>query len=140
MTEFDKKSTSINTNLDINNTNESTYLNNISYINDNEMILAKDKKIHELKENLINGDMNDILKNITENKEDLIQVDDDKTSFQITTTENQKLNKNNNISTINFGTCESKLKKVYQINETLPLIIFKVDYFSSDLLIPIVGY
>ena len=140
MTEFDKKSTSINTNLDINNTNESTYLNNISYINDNEMILAKDKKIHELKENLINGDMNGILKNITENKEDLIQVDDDKTSFQITTTENQKLNKNNNISTINFGACENKLKKVYQINETLPLIIFKIDYYPPDLLIPIVGY
>ena len=140
MTDFDKKISSIVTNLDIYDTKKSTYLNKICYINDNEMILAKDKKIHELKENLINGDMNDILKNITENKEDLIQVDDDKTSFQITTTENQKLNKNNNISTINFGACENKLKKVYQINETLPLIIFKIDYYPPDLLIPIVGY
>ena len=73
MTDFDKKISSIITNLDINNTNESTYLNNISYINDNEMILAKDKKIYELKENLINGDLDDILKNITENKEDLFK-------------------------------------------------------------------
>jgi len=138
--EFDDKISSIATNLDINVINESIYLINISYINDNEMILAKNKKINELKENIMNGDMNDILNNITENKEDLIQEDEDKTTFQITTTENQKLNKNNNRSTINFGTCENKLKKVYQINETLPLIIFKIDYYPSDLLIPIIAY
>ena len=89
MTEFDKKISSKITNLDINDTNESTYLNKICYINDDEITLAKDKKIYELKEKLINGDMNDILKNITENKEDLIQVDEDKTSFQITTISNK---------------------------------------------------
>ena len=120
--------------------NESKYFNNESHLVHDEIIIAKDKKISELKENIMNGDLDDILKNITDNKEDFIQKDEDNTMLQITTTENQRSNPNTNISTINFGTCESKLKKVYQINETLPLIIFKVDYFSSDLLIPIVGY
>ena len=55
----------------------------------------------------------------------------------MTTSDNQK---NNNISTINLGDCEAKLKKVYGINESLPLIIFKIDYFSPDTLIPIIGY
>ena len=33
-----------------------------------------------------------------------------------------------------------KLKDKYGINETLPLIILKIDYYSSDTLIPIIGY
>ena len=33
-----------------------------------------------------------------------------------------------------------KLKKIYDIDDCLPLIIFKIDYYSDDTLIPIVGY
>ena len=88
----------------------------------------------------MNGDMDELLENITKNNKDFIQKDEENTTFQITTTDNQKNYKNNNISRINFGTCEDKLKKIYNINETLPLIIFKIDYYSSDLLIPIIGY
>ena len=33
-----------------------------------------------------------------------------------------------------------KLKKIYDIDDFLPLIIFKIDYYSDDTLIPIVGY
>ena len=36
--------------------------------------------------------------------------------------------------------CENILKDVYNINKSLPLIIFKVDYQYPDLLIPIIGY
>ena len=32
------------------------------------------------------------------------------------------------------------MKKEYKINDNLPLIIFKIDYFSPDTLIPIIGY
>ena len=135
-------STQINIDIKSSNiiSNESKSLYNESYLVYDEIIMAKDKKISELKENIMSGDLDDILKNITENNEDFIQKDEDNTLFQITTTENQKSNKNNNISTINFGTCENKLRKVYQINETLPLIIFKIDYYPSDLLIPIIAY
>ena len=44
------------------------------------------------------------------------------------------------MSTIDLGDCEDKLKSVYGIDPSLPLIIFKIDYFSKDSLIPIIGY
>ena len=72
-------------------------------------------------------------------KKDLVIQNYD-TIYQITSTYNQKNNKNNNISTIILGKCEQKLKKEYHIDENLPLIIFKMDYFKSDSLIPIIGY
>ena len=58
----------------------------------------------------------------------------------MTTTENQKNNSNKNVSTIDLGDCEQKLKRAYDIDQSLPLIIFKIDYFSPDSLIPIIGY
>ena len=58
----------------------------------------------------------------------------------MTTTYNQKNNTYKNLSTINLGDCEKKLKDAYKIDEFLPLIIFKIDYFSPDSLIPIIGY
>ena len=33
-----------------------------------------------------------------------------------------------------------KIKDTYKIDQSLPLIIFKIDYFSPDTLIPIIGY
>ena len=60
--------------------------------------------------------------------------------YQMTTSEFQKNNTNKNISTINLGDCETKLKKEYKIDPSLPLIIFKIDYFSPDTSIPIIGY
>ena len=59
--------------------------------------------------------------------------------YQITTTENQK-NEYNNISTLNLGDCEDKLKEIYGIDKNLSLIILKVDYFKQGLLIPVIGY
>ena len=76
---------------------------------------------------------------ITENKEDIISKKDN-VQFQMTTSDNQKKNSNKNVSTIDLGDCETKLKNIYGINQSLPLIIFKIDYFSPDSLIPIIGY
>ena len=47
---------------------------------------------------------------------------------------------NKNISTIDLGSCEKRLKYIYEIDQSLPLIIFKIDYFSPDTKIPIIGY
>ena len=56
----------------------------------------------------------------------------------MTTSYNQKNNTNKNISTLDLGDCERKLKNIYGIDPSLPLIIFKIDYYSSDTIIPIV--
>ena len=44
------------------------------------------------------------------------------------------------MSSIDLGECETKLREIYEINETLPLLIYKMDYPSKDSLIPIIGY
>ena len=52
-------------------------------------------------------------------------------TFQITTTERQKNNPYNIISSIDLGKCEEILKKIYKINE--PLIILKLDIRRDDI-------
>ena len=101
-----------------------------------EIKLEEEKNINNYRELIIKSD---IIENITKTKNDLIRKENNIT-YLITTSENQKNNKNNNISTINLGTCEKILRDKYQINEALPLIIFKIDYFPPDTLIPIIGY
>ena len=76
--------------------------------------------------NLINGGNNNLLRR------------DDNIIYEITTTNNK--NKTENISTVNLGNCENILKGIYNIDENLPLIIFKVEYFMEGLLIPVIGY
>ena len=78
--------------------------------------------------------------NASENK-DIVKKDKNKNiQYQLTTSENQKNSTNNNVSTIDLGTCEEKLKTEYNIDPSLPLIIFKIDYFPQDSLIPVIGY
>ena len=96
----------------------------------------EDKNIKILQEFITN---NKTIENIIKNKQDFVQQKDNIT-YQITTSENQKNKTNNNISTINLESCENKLRDIYKINETLPLIIFKIDYYPPDTLIPIVIY
>ena len=83
--------------------------------------------------------MDSLLTNITKKKEDILIKTND-TIYQITTTENQKNNTNKNISTIDLGECENILKDKYNINKTLSLIIFKVDYYKEGSLIPVICY
>ena len=77
--------------------------------------------------------------NVSDNKEDIISTKGN-VQFQMTTSDNQKNNSNKNMSTVDLGDCENELKRVYDIDKSLPLIIFKIDYFSPDSLIPIIGY
>ena len=60
--------------------------------------------------------------------------------FQITSHETQKNNVNPNISDIDLGDCEDKLKSVYQLNKSDQLIILKTDIKSKDLVHTYVQY
>ena len=75
----------------------------------------------------------------TGNKKDLI-INDEKIIYQISTTDNQKYNIYDNISSINLDECEIKLREYYNISEKEPLLIFKIDAFEKGLLIPRVVY
>ena len=74
-----------------------------------------------------------------QNKADYIRKINNVT-YQITTTDNQRNNKNYTISSIDLEDCEETLRYKYNINQSFPLIIFKIDYKSPDTLIPIIGY
>ena len=105
-----------------NNNNKDNIIKNIT--NDIE-----NRLLYSLISNVIGGEKKDVI------------INDNETIYQITSTENQKNNKNNkNISTVILGECEKILKDKYKINENQPLIIFKIDYFKEDSLIPIIGY
>jgi len=95
--------------------------------------------IENIRNDIVNGSLNSIISDILAGKEDYI-IKDDNLIYQITSTDNQQNNENNNISTIILGECEKILKKKYNISEDSPLIIFKIDYYPKDSLIPIIGY
>ena len=46
----------------------------------------------------------------------------------------------NNVSGINLGDCENKLKKEYNIEPNLPLVILKIDNYINYSLVPVVIY
>jgi len=127
-----------------NKSNEiSQNFSSINFFKDNKIMnnedLNNDKIIELIKNDLLNGSLNSLLENVTKLKQDLI-VENNDIIFQITTTENQKNKNYSNISNINLGLCEDRLKTIYGIDKNLSLIILKIDYFMSGLLIPVIGY
>ena len=62
---------------------------------------------------------------IENGKDDIIETD--KMKIFITTSENQNKNIDNNISTINLGECEKKLRKYYNISKNNKLYMKKID-------------
>ena len=99
----------------------------------------KDIIITDIVDNIISGNLNSILSNVTENNEDYYIKEDD-VIFQITTSDNQNNKEYNNISNIQLGECEDELKRIYKISKNESLIILKIDYFMPGLLIPVIGY
>ena len=101
------------------------YDNNITKEN------AAQNEIDNIRKNLLNGDLS--------SEDNIFQIGN--ATIQITNTEMQKNNSNKNMSTIDLGECENVLREKHNLkNTTLPLLIFKVDYYPNDSLIPIIGY
>ena len=90
------------------------------------MALPEDILLKTLQDNITNGKMNDIINNIIDTKKDHL-ITEGNTLYQLTTSENQQLTMDNDISTLDLRGCEDILKKKYNINDTLPLIN-KKDY------------
>ena len=109
------------------------------YIANGENIINKDDIIKNIREDIIKHNLDKIISKVVEKKEDQL-IREDNTFFQITTSENQNNNNYTNISTIKLGDCEKILKDKYGIEENETLIILKIDYNITGLLIPIIGY
>ena len=111
------------------------FFNNICDIRNNNNY-AKDIMIKTIEIDLENKELNILLE---KDNKDIIKYEKD-TLYQITNSNNQKYNEYTNISNILLGDCENTLKGIYGIDKNQSLIIFKVDYFVSNSLIPIIGY
>ena len=92
-----------------------------------------------LQESIKDGSFSNIINDVIEGGNDFT-ISNENALYQITSSDNQKINKYNNFSTIDFGECEKTLKGIYGIDSTIPLTIFKVEYYNNDSLIPIIGY
>ena len=94
-----------------------------------------DDKANKIKEEYINGNTSKCI----ENEYNCMKYIDNM-NVQLTSLDKMKNNTNNNISIIDLGECENILRDIYHINETFPLLIYKVEYYFKNLLIPIIGY
>ena len=109
------------------------------YISDEKYSLNKDEIFSNIQAAIINRDLDSIIGEVIEENEDKF-IKEDNALFQITTSDNQNNNNYFNVSTIKLGECETILKYKYDIDENDTLIILKIDYNITGLLIPIIGY
>ena len=101
-------------------------------------VSKEDESLLKLKEKCINID---VISNVSQTGIDYIVKDENSSLIgQVTTTKNQKINKDKNISNINLNGCESILREKYNINDSFPLIILKIDFKPDDTIIPIILY
>ena len=133
-----KNTEEINKDSDFNNENEISYkINNSDKIDKNSEALGNNCTIDEIINNecnktIDNKQINQLYDNL---QKDLVEngykeqkeIYTENTVFQISTLEEQKNNENKDISLIDLGDCEDKLKTINDIPEYEELIILKVD-------------
>ena len=106
---------------------------------ENGTLNKNDIIIKSLQESITSGSFSNIINDVIGEGNDFT-ISNENALYQITSSDNQKIYKNNNFSTIDFGECEETLKGIYGIDDKIPLTIFKVEYSNNDSLIPIIGY
>ena len=76
--------------------------------------------------------------NLDNGEEEIITTE--KMTITFTTTQNQKNNSENNMTTLNLGECEIKLRKYYNLSNNETLYIKKIDIIQEGMKIPKVEY
>ena len=102
---------------------------------------AKEYLINNISKEIINGSLNSLLSNSSDNEiKNLFVNNNNKEIYEIKYLDSQINDKYNNSTFINLGECEKILRNKYNINKNKSLLIFKVDYFIEDFMIPITEY
>jgi len=118
--------------------NSIEYFNKHCTIIDNNDSKNKDDIINKIKNELKDEDFDSLISDVINGNDFIIKKED--VIFQITTSENQANNRNNNISNINLGECENLLREYYNIKEDEQLLIFKSVLSKEGALMPTVEY
>ena len=109
-------------------------INFLSENNENNQEV-EEKSVENIKEELTNNfDTSDIYNG------DNIIIEQKDSTVTISTTENQKNIKSTNLTSIDLGECEKKVKDEYHIPENEPLYILKIDVKQEGLKIPKIAY
>ena len=122
----------------INNCSIKDMINQIckkSYKDDND---TKQEDIStQIIDNILNGNLDDVLQDIISNDKEVI-IKEENEVHQISTLSSQ--GDNQNVSSINFGECESILRNKSNISSDEELIIYKIEHFIEGYNIPIIEY
>jgi hypothetical protein len=106
-----------------------------SYKDDND---TKQEDIStQIIDNILNGNLDDVLQDIISNDKEII-IKEENEVHQISTLSSQ--GDNQNVSSINFGECESILRNKSNISSDEELIIYKIEHFIEGYNIPIIEY
>jgi hypothetical protein len=99
---------------------------------------SKDNILENIRNALINGNLNVLIDNIIKKDKKNIIYKYDNLIYELSSTDIE--NHDNNISSINLGKCENKIKNNNDINLNDSLLILKVDIYEEGMLIPIIEY
>ena len=92
-----------------------------------------------LEDKMINDVQNYIQENnLSPNESKVFESNNNK--YQIAPLGNQNDNENNDISTIDIGECEQKIRKYYCIPDNEELLLFKIDVYKEGYNMPVVEY
>ena len=105
------------------------------------MLFSYEKQTELITNNdiIINNLISKINKTYMDYGED-ITIKEGNIIYSLSNYNNQKNNENKNVSTINLGDCEAKLKKVYNISNNNSLYIIKIDIMELGMKIPKIEY
>ena len=103
--------------------------------NDKDGLTLEDIMIMNIEKDFISENYN--TSNLENGEEDIIKLE--KVIITLTTTQNQKNNKNNNVTKLDLKECEVSLRKEYNISDQI-LFIKKIDIIQEGMKIPKVEY
>ncbi len=107
------------------------FLNN-SFSHSKNCYNKSDLIVDDMMKNIQDYMINELNTTSIDNGKDLI-ISNEKLTYTITTTKNQKNQIEENVTTIDLGECETKLKKVYNISLNDSLYMLKIDIIIDNI-------
>jgi len=100
----------------------------------------KDAIVSNIRELISKAKLDSILLNKTNENNKGLVIKDERTVYQIVSTENQNNCREDNISIVELGECEIELRKHHNISKKDSLLIFKMDIYEEGSITPRVEY
>ena len=121
--------------------NSEDFFNGLCQINNTD-IKNVDEMIKSIREGILDGSLNNLLKDLINKEKENIIVKYDNIIYSITTsnTENKEKDENYEASIIKLGKCENILKNEYNISKNESLIIFSIEMIEKENLYHSVEY